>query len=804
VLAQLAVANAQLAVAYSNFQSANNRQDMAGVERDLLALAEKAPQDFRVQRALGQTYRFLQRPEEALRAMQRALELSGGDPGVTADLMNVLMRRKRYAEAEAMIAPALARRPIGRMLVLDVFFKTVWRGDLAGAQGVLATWPGWLLREDRGAFIAWQTWMFSRRTDRALDVAERLPRDYLHDNYFTGPRAVLTARAHELAGHEAAAQADWRTVVRLADRELATEPDAGAALFWKAWAQSRLGDQAGAQAICTLLQQRGLTTGSFFKTTNLALLWSTLGRTDLAAEQLRASREVVDDAYVVTRPILELDPAYAPLRADPHYAELRDAAPAPASKPEDRGQKPEVSVPVDDKSVAVLAFANLSDDKANEYFSDGISEELLNVLAKIPGLKVSARTSAFYFKGKEVPVPEIARQLGVAYVVEGSVRKQGDKVRITAQLIKAEGGFHVWSDTFTRDLKDIFAVQDEIAALIAQNLELKLGVTAARPTIDVEAYQEYLAGRALVAKAGNADLQAAVGRFTKAVALEPKFTAAWVQLASAHTQLGRWGGAPTLQAWAAAHAAIERAVALEPDSPDVLLALGWIRRTADWDWRGAELAFRRALQLRPDHPETLAGAAILLYNIGKNEEAFRLSQQAVRLDPLNAATQLDLSMMYYLSGQYPEAERTARRALALAPGGAGYHSILAWGLIGQKRYVEAEAEARLDTDEIQQAVALGLVAIARGQTETARAQITRLEKLAQAEGDRADLQNNIAWIAAGLGEKDRAFAALEKAQALRDPSVSWLRNGTYLQLLFADPRWVPLLRKAGLADDQLK
>jgi hypothetical protein len=221
------------------------------------------------------------------------------------------------------------------MLVFDVYFKTVWRGDLTGAQGALAMWPGWLLREDRGAFIAWQVWMWSHRPDQALDVAERLQRDYLHDNYFTGPRAVLTARAHELAGHVEAAQADWRTVVRISDRELATEPDAGAALFWKAWAQSRLGGQAGAQATCTLLQQRSLTTAAFFKTTSLALLWATLGRTDLAAQQLRASLVAVDDAYPVTRAMLELDPAYAPLRADPHFAEIAAAAlaPTPAAPP---------------------------------------------------------------------------------------------------------------------------------------------------------------------------------------------------------------------------------------------------------------------------------------------------------------------------------------------------------------------------------------------------------------------------------------------------------------------------------------
>ena len=458
-----------------------------------------------------------------------------------------------------------------------------------------------------------------------------------------------------------------------------------------------------------------------------------------------------------------------------------------------------------DKSVAVLAFANLSDDKANEYFSDGISEELLNVLAKIPGLKVAARTSAFYFKDKEVPVPEIARQLGVAYVVEGSVRKSGDKVRITAQLIKAADGFHVWSDTFTRDLKDIFAVQDEIAGLIAKNLELKMGMTAARPTVDLESYQEYLTGRALFAKAGNGDLREAVGHFEKAVTLDPSFTAAWVQLASAHTQLGRWGGAPTLQAWSAARVAIDRARALEPDSPDVLLAWGWILRTADWDWRGAEQAFRRSLQLRPDHPDALAGLAVLLFNVGKKDEAFRLGQQAVRLDPLNAGTQIDLSLMFYLNDNWVEAERMARRALQLAPGGGtSYHCILAWSLIKQGRLAEAEAEVGLDSDAIEKPTTSGLLALARGQAAVAREKLAELEAISRTNSGLADLQNSIAWLGVGLGEKDRPFAALEKARDTRDPSISWLRSSPYLAPLYGDPRWNLLLHQVGLADEQLK
>jgi tetratricopeptide (TPR) repeat protein len=428
------------------------------------------------------------------------------------------------------------------------------------------------------------------------------------------------------------------------------------------------------------------------------------------------------------------------------------------------------------------------------------------VLANIPGLKVAARTSAFYFKDKEVPVPEIARQLGVAYVVEGSVRKSGEKVRITAQLIKAADGFHVWSDSFTRDLKDIFGVQDEIAGLIAKNLELKMGISTdgPRPTISPEAYQEYLIGRAAAAKAGMADLREAVTHFERAVALEPKYTAAWVQLASAHTLLGRWGGAPTLRSWQAARKAIDHARAIEPDSPDVLLALGWILRTADWDWRGAEQAFRRSMELRPNQPDALAGAAVLLFNIGKTDEAFRLGQQAVKLDPLNPSTQIDLSIMYYVNGNEVESEKSARRALQLAPGGGSYHSILAWSLIEQRRYAEADAELARDSDEVEQANGLGLLAIARGDGAAARKQLERLEAMARANGDSADLQQSIAWIAIGLGDKDRAFAALDKARASRDPSISWLRNFRFLEPLISDPRWNVLLHQVGLADDQLK
>jgi Flp pilus assembly protein TadD len=237
----------------------------------------------------------------------------------------------------------------------------------------------------------------------------------------------------------------------------------------------------------------------------------------------------------------------------------------------------------------------------------------------------------------------------------------------------------------------------------------------------------------------------------------------------------------------------------------MLVALGWILRTAEWDWRGAEQAFRRALELRSNHAETLAGAAVLLFNVGKEAEAFRLGQQAAQLDPLNAGPHIDLSLMFYFNRNWVESERSARRALQLAPDGASYHSVLGWSLMEQKRYAEAEKEIALEPDAVERVTALGLLAITRSQTAAARQCLDQLETIARTNRDAADLQTSIAWLSAGLGDKERAFAALEHSWASRDPSVSWFRNGHYLlSEIYSDPRWGALLRKVGLTDDQLK
>ncbi len=484
--------------------------------------------------------------------------------------------------------------------------------------------------------------------------------------------------------------------------------------------------------------------------------------------------------------------------------------PPPAAEPAARGGEAASGVkPVylaDKKSVAVLAFANLSDEKESEYFSDGISEELLNLLANVPGLKVAARSSAFYFKDKQVPVADIARQLGVAYVVEGSVRKAGSRVRIIAHLISAADGFQVWSDDFDRELKDIFAVQDEIAGLIAKNLQLRMGDSAGsgKPATDPEAFQLFLAGRARVERASNADLKAGIDCFQRAVAAEPGFAAAWAQLAQAYLQLARWGGIETSLGFAEAKKAIDKAVALEPDSPDVLVALGRVRRTADWDWKGSRQAFRRALELQPNNPDTLADSAVLIFNLGQEDEGIQLARRAVDLDPLNAQTHLNIALLLESAGELNKAEQANRRALQLAPEGQRYHGSLAMILAELGRPAKAEAEAALETDEISRRAAFAFAASDRGFKNKALSLARQIEGLAKDNLGTADVYSYAAEIYAMVGDNDRAFAALQRAFAAHDPGMAWIKVNVSLRNLHGDPRWTELLRKVGLADDQLK
>jgi TolB-like protein len=306
-------------------------------------------------------------------------------------------------------------------------------------------------------------------------------------------------------------------------------------------------------------------------------------------------------------------------------------------------RKGDVTTPAvaDRNSIAVLPFTNISGKADEDYFSDGMTEELLNVLAKVPQLKVVARTSVFQFKDKGGDIREIGRKLGVTNIVEGSVRRDGAEVRITAQLVRVADGFHIWSETYDRKLEKVFALQDEIAQRIGAALKVSLGVSApvaapvaARAPIDPEAYDEYLKGRALLRQ--RSDLPSAIAHFKKAVAKAPEFAAAWSSLSLTY-EVTFWYTphmTPALQTemLVGEKAAAERAAALEPDAAPTEHALGNLAR-AQFHYADAERHYLRAMQLDPSYPDVREDYAEVLYEVGRMEDSARAARQLVQLDP---------------------------------------------------------------------------------------------------------------------------------------------------------------------------
>src|SRR5919108_256654 len=378
----------------------------------------------------------------------------------------------------------------------------------------------------------------------------------------------------------------------------------------------------------------------------------------------------------------------------------------------------EAATVLPEKSVAVLAFANMSDDKGSEYFSDGISEELLTILQKIPGLRVAARTSAFSFKGKSATAQEIGQKLGVANLVEGSVRKAGDVVRIAARLTKTASGDEVWSENYTRNLKDVFAVQTELAQTIVEQLRGQLTGSAPNPTSkaeiqaevraaakggtkNVEAHESYLQGRFFLNRHSEKETDQARAAFERAVELDPKFALAWAGLAQTHvwdcnyaTEGGQKGFNYHL---AAARDSVERALALEPNLPEALFPKATIETNFDYDWKGAAETLRKALALAPQDPALLMEAGNLAQARGELTQGLDLFRRAVALDPVNAQARAFLATNLSASGHQEEARVEYAREIELNPSAPNSYAGVGLTYLLEGKFEEAAAAAQKDT-----------------------------------------------------------------------------------------------------------
>src|SRR5881227_1352974 len=374
-------------------------------------------------------------------------------------------------------------------------------------------------------------------------------------------------------------------------------------------------------------------------------------------------------------------------------------------------RKGDVTTPAvaDRNSIAVLPFTNISGKADEDYFSDGMNEELLNVLEKVPQLKIVASTSVFHFKGKGGDVRDIGRKLGVTNIVEGSVRRDGPEVRITAQLVRVADGFHIWSETYDRKLESVFALQDEIAQRIGAALKLSLGVSApvgARAPIDPEAYDEYLKGRALMRQ--RSDLPSAIAHLKAAVAKAPEFAAAWSSLSLTY-EVSFWytpHTTPALQAdfLAGEAAAAERAAALEPDAATTEHALGNVAR-AQFHYADAERHYLRAMQIDPSYPDVREDYSEVLYEVGRLEDSMRAGRQLVTLDPYFGIGWNRILRTAMALDRRSEVEEAVQQLRGIAPGNfIGKLGLLdyavAYGRADEARTALAEIEARWPKDAV--------------------------------------------------------------------------------------------------------
>jgi len=448
-------------------------------------------------------------------------------------------------------------------------------------------------------------------------------------------------------------------------------------------------------------------------------------------------------------------------------------------------------------SIAVLPFVNMSSDKEQEYFSDGLAEELLNNLAKIPGLRVAARTSSFQFKGKNEDLRTVGEKLNVGTILEGSVRKEGNRVRITAQLIKVADGFHLWSETYDRELKDVFAVQDEIAGSVASSLKVALlgtnGASSSAKGKNPEAYNAYLQGRYFLQQRTKENDEKATEYYERAIKLDPGYALGWAGLSEALYTRAEAGYLPTEEGYRKAREAAERALALDPNLPEGHAAIGIIKTNYDWDWAGADASFQRALTLDAGNVTTIRNAARLSAALGRFDQALVLERHAVELDPLNTAVHFGHCLIADYAGKPDEAVSACKKILEINPARPLAHGFLGRINLAQLHPQDALAEAEREPEEWSHLQGLALAYHALGRSKDSDAALAELiVKYATTTA------YQIAEVYAFRGETDRAFEWLERAYASRDSGLAQFKGDPLLKSLEHDPRYAAFLKKMHL------
>ncbi len=481
----------------------------------------------------------------------------------------------------------------------------------------------------------------------------------------------------------------------------------------------------------------------------------------------RASKEHATSTEITPRAKVQPSPA---------------ATPAPAQAPE--------------KSIAVLPFADMSEKKDQQYFADGIAEELLDLLAKTQGLQVTARTSSFYFKDRQATIAEIAKTLNVSNILQGSVRKSGSTVRVSTQLIRTVDGVNLWSESYDRDVKDVFKVQDDIARQVVSNLKLTLidaAGTGSRTT-NTEAHNLYLQGIYFRDRDSEESLKKAIECFERARSLDANYAPAWAGLANVYIRQLANGYIGVAEGAELSRAAAIRAIELDPTSGQAYASLAIVQMVFDLDWPKALATTSKGRELDPNNPTLLMTSAVVARRGGRDEEATAFFEHALERDPVNLLLHRYYGKTLFQSGRLSEAETQLRQVLAMNPAQPAAHYDLGRILLVKGATDAAVAEFEAESSPFWHAFGLPLGYFAQHRTKETEAAVVEL--LRQSKG--AEFQ--VAEAYAYMGNADLAFKWLDAAYVNRDPGLSWLHGDPFFESLVGDPRYKALLRKLKMTE----
>ena len=469
-------------------------------------------------------------------------------------------------------------------------------------------------------------------------------------------------------------------------------------------------------------------------------------------------------------------------------------------QPDNRSEAEEQALGEIRPSIAVLPFVNMSDDKANEYFSDGLAEELLNVLSKIPQLHVAGRTSSFQFKGTNEDLRLIGQKLNVANVLEGSVRQSGAHLRITAQLIDTENGYHLWSNTYDREITDIFAIQDEIAANVVDALRVTLlgeETTVDHGTDNLEAYNLFLQASYFWDQTTQENIDKAEQALRQAIALDPEYAQAYAKLANVHQQIisgfAGDGAEDFIAEFKIVHEYADKALDLDPTLADALVAKGLAVSAGDWDYGSADQYFLKALELVPNHIDALAWVGITRVFQLQTDEGIAVLERILQLDPLSIAAHRDLGDAYVAARRFDDALAIYRKALRLQPDTARVHGRIAAILLSRGEFEAAAEEVRQEPVAWNRDM-FAIMLNSRGQdSET-------FQLAAKAYEEQYGVSNSyqLAEMYGYIGDLENTFKWLQMSHEVHDPGLTWLQVSLFLDTAKNDPRWPAIVELAGL------